>query len=208
MDLGYWGRRQGGRWAGYHKLVVNARHPTAYFNRRALPSCRASELRVFPEPWRADGSAILLAGMGDKGAAAEGFLPEAWERETIAELRRFTKRPIIYRPKPSWKKAAPIAGVSYSPRTEELSAVLRRCWAVVTHHSNVAVDGLVAGVPAFTWGGVAEPMALRRLDLIEEPLRPEGRWEWISNIAWTQWSVTEIALGDPWRHLKAEGLLP
>lgn len=207
VDLGYWGRRQGGRWTGFHKLVVNARHPTAYFQRERHPGDRAAALGVAPAPWRSDGDAILLAGMGDKGAGAEGFLPEAWERETIAQLRRYTKRRIIYRPKPSWKKAKPIEGVGFSPRTEDVERVLARAWAVVTHHSNVAVDGLVAGVPAFSYGGVAEPLALRDLSRIEDPLRPDGREQWIADLAYTQWSVAEIASGAPWRHLRREGLL-
>lgn len=208
VDLGYWERRQGGRWTGYHKVVVNHRHPVSYFMRRPLPAWRAEAVGVKVQPWRRAGGHILLAGMGDKGAGAEGFKPEGWERETIAELRRYTKRQIVYRPKPSWKQARPILGASYSPREQPVEQVLANAWAVVTHHSNVAVDGLVAGVPAFTWGGVALPMALSRLDRIEDPLLPEGREQWAANIAWQQWSVREIAEGLPWRFLKAEGLLP
>jgi hypothetical protein len=207
IDLGYWGRRQGGRWSGYHKISVNARHPTDYFQRRRHDASRAKALGVVPQPWRR-GQHILLAGMGDKGARAEGFEPEAWERKAIEVLREFTQRPIIYRPKPSWKRARPLPGVGFSPRTEEVETVLRNCHAVVTHHSNVAVDGIVAGVPAFAWAGVATRMGSQDLAHIENPPRPEGREQWIADIAWCQWSIAEMAEGLPWRHLKSEGLIP
>lgn len=207
VDLGYWGRRQGGRWAGYHKISVNARHPTAYFQARKHDNRRAQLLGVVPQAWK-KGNHILLAGMGDKGARAEGFEPEMWERETIAEIRKHTHRQIIYRPKPSWKRARPIPSVGFSPRTQDVAEVLNGAHCVVTHHSNVAVDGLVGGTPAFCWHGVASLLSSQDLSQIESPLYPEGREQFVADLAWTQWSIAEMAKGLPWRHLKDEGLIP
>jgi len=204
VDLGYWGRRAGGRWTGYHKLVVNERHPTAYFQRLPHGPERAAEVGVKVQPWRTGGGHILLAGMGDKGARAEGYEPERWERETIAELRKYTSRHIVYRPKPSWKGARLISGVGYSSPKEELD--LSNCCAVVTHHSNVAVDGLVFGIPAFVWRGVGVPMGLQDLSRIDDPIRPEGREQWVSDIAHCQYSIDEMRRGIAWRYLRDEGL--
>lgn len=208
VDLGYWGRREGGRWSGYHKVVVNSRHPSAYFQARRHERSRIEHLGVQVRPWRRGGGYILLAGMGDKGALAEGYQPEQWERWAIEEIRKVTDRPIMYRPKPSWKRAKPIAGVGFSHRDEKIEAVLKRAHSVVTHHSNVAVDGLVAGIPAFCWSGVAAGLSLQELSQIERRHTPDGREQWIADIAWTQWSIAEMAQGLPWRHLKGEGLVP
>lgn len=213
VDLGYWGRREGGRWAGFHKVTLNGRHPTSYFQVRKHPPDRLARFHVEPKPWRAAGSHILLAGMGDKGAWAEGFRPEEWERAALTELRKFTDRPIVYRPKPSWKTAKPIAGTLYSPHNRPVEADLAGCWAVVTHHSNVAVDALVAGVPTFCWGGVAEPLSSKNLAEIERPYYPgresgeNDRAQWMADIAYTQWNIAEMRQGLPWRHLKAERLI-
>lgn len=214
VDLGYWGRREGGRWAGFHKIVMNGRHPTSYFRSVKHPHDRIGRFHVGPKPWRENGSHILLAGMGDKGAWAEGYRPEEWERWAIAELRKYTDRPIVYRPKPSWKTAKPIAGTLYSPRDRDVQQDLADCWAVVTHHSNVAVDAIVAGVPAFCWAGVAEPLSLQDLSQIERPYCPgrgageeNDRAQWMADIAYTQWSIAEMRQGLPWRHLKAERLI-
>lgn len=208
VDLGYWGRREGGRWTGYHKISVNARHPNAYFRAIPHPPDRLKRFHVEPKPWTTTGRHILLAGMGDKGAWAEGFKPEEWERWAISEIRKVSKRQIVYRPKPSWKTAKPIAGTIYSPRERDVEQELRECWAVVTHHSNVAVEAVLAGIPAFCWGGVALEMSLQDLSRIEAPFHPEGRAQWAADIAYTQWSIAEMRTGAPWRHLKAEGLIP
>lgn len=207
IDLGYWVRRKHIRWDGYHKFSVNNRHPTAYFRNREYDPARALALGVRIEPW-GSGKRILIAGMSDRGAVAEGFAPEEWERQAIAAVRQHTDRPITYRPKPSWDKATPIAGVGFSSRQKTLDMALKDCHAVVTHHSNVAVDGLIKGIPAFCWHGVAAPMGSQDLSKIEEPMCPEDREEWAAAVAWTQFDLAEMREGLPWRHLKDEGVLP
>lgn len=208
VDLGYWGRVAGGRWSGYHKLSVNSRHPTEYFQARPKDNSRAAALRISPGPWRSGGRYILLAGMGDKAAEAEGMAPESWERSAIAEIRKYSDRPIVYRPKPSWKTARPIDGAEYSPPTQDVTRVIRAAHAVVTHHSNVAVDGIVAGIPAFCWDGVAKPLSSQDISKIETPRRPEGRVQWVRDIAWVQWNILEMRRGRAWKYLKDEGLVP
>jgi hypothetical protein len=211
VDLGYWGRREGGRWTGYHKISVNSRHPNAYFRAIAHPADRLARFKLTPKAWRTPSSSahILLAGMGDKGARAEGYDPNQWEREAVEVLRQHTTRPILYRPKPSWKTAKPIAGTNYSaPHARELELDLRGCWAVVTHHSNVAVDALVEGIPSFCWAGVAREMSSQDLAQIETPFYPSDREQWLADIAYTQWSIAEMRSGAAWRHLKKENLVP
>jgi hypothetical protein len=209
VDLGYWGRREGGRFDGYHKVSVNNRHPTAYFRRPQHDRRRIAHFRDFlAQPWSMGGDHILLAGMGDKGALAEGFHPEEWERQAVEIIRAHTDRRIVYRPKPSWKKAKPLPGCEYvdsKSRVVELDLV--NCHAIVTHHSNVAVDGLVAGIPAFCVGGVAAPFSSPRLERIERPEFPDGRDAWMADIAYTQWTPVEMAAGLCWAHLREEGLV-
>lgn len=77
----------------------------------------------------------------------------------------------------------------------------------MTHHSNVAVDGLVAGVPCFVWGGVASTMGLQELAAIEAPWLPEGREQWVNDITYCQWSIAEMSAGVPWRYMRSRGLV-
>lgn len=211
IDLGYWGRREGGRLTGYHKISVGDRHPTAYFQKRKHDNSRAAHFGLAPEPWRR-GGAILLCGMGPKAAEAEGFEPTQWERWAVAELRKHTDRPIIYRPKPNWPTARRLEGTEWGAvaKDGEIKDALDGVWAVVSHHSNANVEALQLGVPSFTLGGVALPLSEARFSLIEAPRLPSDavRAQWLADVAWTQWSVAEMAEGSPWAHLKEEGLVP
>lgn len=209
VDLGYWGRTEGGKLYGYHKVAVNSRHPTAYFQNRPKASDRFSRHGVPILPWRTRGSHIVVAGMGAKAAAFEGFKPNQWEEAAVRVLRQHTDRPILYRPKPSWRAAVPIEGTIFDHSgNEQLEGALKDCHAVVSHHSNVCVDAILAGLPAFCWHGVASPLSLKDLSLIETPLYPEDREQWAWDIAYTQWRPTEMATGECLAYLKEEGLIP
>lgn len=213
VDLGYWCRRLAGRFDGYHKVVVSGRHPTRYFQSVRHDDARRLHLErrnidLTPRPWH-KGDAVLVAGMGDKAATYEGYAPGQWEEATIARLRTITDRPVVYRPKPSWATARPIEGSIYSPRDEPLDAVLARCHIVVTHHSNVAVDAILAGVPVYAEDGVARPMGIADLIAVGHPCYPTDheRRQFVDDLTYTQWSVAEIADGLAWRHLTEEGLI-
>lgn len=209
IDLGYWGRRKRTRWDGYHKLVLNDRHPTAYFQRRKHAPDRFAQFGIRIQKWRREmpGAHILVAGMSAKAAAAEGLAPEQWERETIAALGELTSRPIIYRPKPNWPDSRPIPGSIWGGRNDPLEAQLRNCHAVVAHHSNIAVDALMAGVPCICPGGVASVLSGHDLTQIESPPMPGGRKQWAADLAYTQWSKEEMESGAAFRYLLDEELI-
>lgn len=203
LDLAYWGR------GTHYKVSVNSRHPTAYFQNWVHSDKRRKELGVNIKDFHRSGKHILLAGMGAKAAWAEKLEPvESWERDAVRKLRCFTDRVIYYRPKPSWRNAKPIEGTFFSSQDSNLKTVLNNnCHAVVAHHSNVAVEGLIMGVPAFVWCGVAEPLSSKALDLIEQPFYPSDVEQWANDVAYCQWSIPEMKDGTVWRHLAAEGLL-
>lgn len=208
-DLGYW-RREG--FTGHHKLSINSRHPTDYFQRQKHPRDRFRKLNVPIKPWRSntDGD-IIVAGMSGKGANAEGLEPEQWERWAVEELRKHTKRRVVYRPKPNWHGSGEIAGAGLQrghPQGDDVYSVLLRTYAVVAHHSNVAVDALLEGVPVYVVDGIARVLGQRDLAKIEQPIRPEGREQWAYDAAYTQWNIDEMASGQAWRHLKEERLVP
>lgn len=210
VDLGYWGRHLGGRFAGFHKLALNARHPTAYFQKSKHHGSRFNQFNVRVRRWKERrGDSILLAGMSDKAAEAEGFRPEQWETEIVAKLRYYTDREIIYRPKPNWDGAKGVPGTRMvRGRDGDVETVLAQCHAVVTHHSNVAIDALLYGVPVFCWDGIATApgKACSDLSLIENPPEALDREQWASDAAWTQWNVSEMRKGSAWKYLRDEVL--
>ena len=149
--------------------------------------------------------------MSDKSARVNSYRAEEYERKVIQKLKSITDRPIIYRPKPSWGGARPIDGVIYSSPAQKLSEVLPKCWAVVTHHSNVAIDALVSGVPVFVGDKDCAAGQLAKVDLneIENPYYPsqEERLKLLNNLAFCQWMPVEMRRGLPWRYFKEIGVL-
>jgi len=206
IDLGYWGRRKASRYDGYHKLAVNSRHPTAYFQNIAHGPERFLPFRVPIMPWRKSGRHIIIAGMSAKAAAAEGLRPEQWEREMVEALRQHTDRPIIYRPKPNWDGARLIPGTQMQ-RGVSIGDALKNCHALVSHHSNVAIDALLAGVPCICPGGVASVLSGNNIRQIERLPMLDGREQWAADIGYTQYSVDEMAEGRALRYLLDEGLI-
>ncbi len=207
VDLGYWNRKPArDRFGGYHKVSVNALHPTAYL-RAGHPDDRLRRVGVRLKPWRERGDRIIVAGMSDRSAALHGFAPEAWERHAVAALMRHTDRPIFYRPKPSWDGARPISGTVFLRGGTDIRGHLHNCWALVTHHSNAAVDALAAGIPVYCDDGAASLLSMPSLDTIDDPPLPDGRDQFLADLAYCQWSVAELASGACWDYLAGEGLV-
>lgn len=203
LDAGYWVR------STHYKVSVNARHPTAYF-KRARPPDRRVRFGVDVKPNKYNGEHILVAAMSPKSAWAEKVGTwGVYEHELMKVLQELTDRPIILRIKgtvPPPRMFIP-PNVTLSFMGQPLHEVMQAAWAVVTHHSNVAVDGLVSGVPAFAYEGVAAPVGTFDLGKIETPVYCEDRAQWANDVAYCQWSIQEMKSGRVWRHLKEEGLV-
>lgn len=204
-DLGYWSRKRArSDYGGYHKVVLDGRHATSYF-RRNRPGDRLEGAPLIG-PWQQGGRHIVLAGLSAKGAVASGMRPLAWEYQTIAALRKLTDRPIIYRPKPSWRDARPIEKTIFSPGEQLIEEVLRGAHMLVTLHSNAALDALAAGVPVHAVEGLASVMSTP-LENVENPLRPNDRQQFFADVSYCHWVRTEIASGMVFDQFRADGLL-
>jgi hypothetical protein len=211
LDLGYFGRTEGGTFAGYHKFARNARHPDAYFQRRKHPNDRIDHFNLKFKANRRKGRHILIAGASNKQAFVDGVPYQTWERSMITEIRKHTDRPIYYRPKPGDGKARPIEGTEYAQRGS-LQHFLTNCHAVVTHHSNMCIDAILEGVPCFSEIGVgcAVGYNTRDIHLIETPFYPHHDHirQWLADVAYQQWNVAEMKNGDAIEYLRQEGLFP
>ena len=123
------------------------------------------------------------------GAIAQffGILGSDWLATVVAEIQRFTDRPIVIRTKDQ----------ALGP----LSETLRDAWAVVAFNSNVAVEAIAAGVPCFALGpSAATLMSPGPLSEIERPRYP-SREQWLHTLAYKQWTLAEIGRGEHWEHL-------
>ena len=209
IDLGYWKRRLRSRYDGYHKVIVNGRHPTDYFQQKKHNHNRLKDLNLDIKPWRKNGNHILVAAMSDKAARAEGLAHTIWERDIINQIKRKTDIPILFRPKPNCMRTRAVQGTTYD-KGVDLSVRLDSAHAVVCRQSNVAVDAIVAGVPVYCEKGVGVSLSMGSIDQIADPPMPsdEDRMQFLADVSWTQFTTHEIGIGLPFNHLREEGLLP
>lgn len=194
-DLGYWQRDQ------YYRLAVGSWSPDGYV-RAGLPAARLEGLGVQVQPWKS-GSEIVVAGSSPKAAADHGLGYMAWERRAVKALTAKGLR-VVYRPKPGDPAAQPIEGAGYD--TRPLAEALEAAAGWVTHHSNSAIDALVAGVPVHCEIGAAAAFSVP-LEQIGQAPRLEGREQFLADVAWLQWNLDEMRRGDAWAHLKERGLV-
>jgi hypothetical protein len=208
IDLGYWGRREKGkaRQAEFHRFTVDKRHPFDKVMINPCPSDRIDRHVPRLEP-RRHGDFIILAGMSRKSAHSYDMGWLQWENHALQSIRKYTERPVVYRPKPEHRGTEGLDGTRYSPREERLEGLLAGAHCVVTHHSNVSCEAVVAGVPAIIDSGIGWPVCGHDISDIETPFFPDDglRRQWLNNVGYWQWNCMEMAKGEPWFWFKHNG---
>lgn len=200
FDMGYFNRRpagdKGGSREGHHRLAIDD-WDTSINMARDCPTDRWKALGIEVLPGRPPhANHILVAGMSAKAAGTHGFTGGQWERETRAHLETvWPSRAVIYRDKPRDLGAV-----------EPIETVLARTKLIITHHSNVAVDGLVAGVPCWAKKGIGRLASYADLDhaisLTGPQLTVEVRVKLLADVAYAQWTPEEMRSGAAWDHIK------
>jgi hypothetical protein len=157
---------------------------------------RWARLGIELKPWRAQGEHIVVnlqRGIGSRAMAS----PASWPQDIAARLKRATKRKVVVRVHNG--KPGNDPGV-----TAEMQALLRNAHACVTWSSSNGVRALLEGTPVFYdaphW--ICAPAAKHGIGEIESPLMDdERRQAALERMAWAQWTVGEIASGEPFRYL-------
>lgn len=153
---------------------------------------RLELLKADIQPWKESGTHIVVLpqrGVGLPGVA----MPKEWPGQITPKLKRISKSALVYvRPHP---------GVV--AESTPLEDDLKKAWCVVTWGSSAATKALILGVPVFyqfdRW--IAGPAAchnIEKISLEESPISFMGdREAMLQNLAWAQWTVDEVATGEP-----------
>lgn len=182
-DLAYWQRDT------KYRVSVDEMHPDKIVMYRDRENSKwTPELKDDGDP----NGPILLAGMGWKSARWYKELVGEWETKTARELQlEFPDKKIYFRPKPGNPlHCQSVEGLEneYRPIEEAIKGKS----LVVVRHSNVAIDGIIAGVPFRTVGGAAKAIE-------SMPFTPEIRQKFLTNLSWFQYSQEEMMLESTWR---------
>lgn len=197
---------QGHNLPEWWRMCVNATHPTEYLMRVNRPSDRRQRMRVAFAKRRAGHKIVILGSSGKFHLTHHLTEPTEWTRDLIGVIRDFSDRAIIYRPKPSWKYAVPIAGARFDHGSKTpVDSVLTDAWCAITYGSIASVDSILAGVPCIVLGNaVAAPISSHSPADIENPLWADlaQREQWLANLAYCHWRPAEIASGLAWKIIR------
>lgn len=208
LDKGYTRSKGKNGHTEFTRVSVNGGDPLAYMMEQKRPSTRWERLGIELKERQENGGHILLCCSSAKFHEFHGIKePTRWANQTVREIRDFSERTVIYRPKPSWRAAVPVEGALFTSGNTPIADALRGCHCVVTHGTTAAADAIFAGVPAMVFGNaIARPVAETRIQSIETPYwgSADKRLRWASAMAYCQWSMAELESGEAWAELKAE----
>lgn len=169
---------------------------------------RQETLEPRPTKKEDEGSYILFAGSSAKYHIFMGLEdPETYAKNVISELRKYTNRPIIYRPKPTWSGRKPIPQTIYMGDSDIKYHNLMNhdIHSVITHTSNAALEANFYGIPTLVLGdSIAKPVSSTELKDIENIYIPtlEEKESLGRSLSYFQYQMREVSTGLPWKKLK------
>ena len=195
------------------KVGLNGINRTAYFGDKDNDRNRANSLGLGCKPWRSNGNFILVCGQHDKSLQWQGMPPMSnWFLNTYDKIRKHTDRPIIFRPHPRCKLEHIERGLRHVTRQEprhvngtydSFDMGFNDIHCTISYSSNPGIHSVIEGVPAFvSTHSLAYDVAndIDFLHDIEKPLRPD-RQQWLNDIAWTEYTLTELQNSVPQKRL-------
>lgn len=209
LDKGYTREKGEGGHTLFSRLAIDSGSPVEYMMDTLWPDDRLKSLRLKLAPRRKhDGGHILYASSSQKYNDFFG-LGESSEVafRTLHRMGKLSNRQLIYRPKPSDRRAKPIGGIALSTNSQSMADALIGCHVLVTYGSTAAMDAVVAGVPAIVLGdAIAAPVAQRVAEVrehVEKPYWPDDvvRHQWTRAVSYQQYSQAEMRSGEAWRYV-------
>ncbi len=205
IDKGYARIRGGPLGTLYWRVSVNAFQPLEYFQKVRHSSARWDSLGVTIDGKRRSGQNILFAGSSQKFCTWQGLGDATkYAEKVLAGIGKYARRPIIYRPKPSWTDAVPVDSFGYSPPTEKFQVELANAHVLVTYGSNACFEALINGVPTIVLGdGVTRPLSDTSLEAVERPRYPSAKevHQLAYDLAYCQWTLEEMTSGETWQDI-------
>jgi len=199
LETGYVNRGDGP--FNHYALGWNGLNGRADFRNKGMPADRAGKLPVKLQPWKASGDYILVCGQVPWDASCDFIDYEQWLGFILGVCKSSTDKRIILRPHPKcglslveWKDRSTIRSIEED---------VKDAHCVVSFNSNSGVDAVIAGTPniVFDRGAMAYEVSHNK-DVIDfDKLPRPDRTQWFNNLAYAQWTSSEMRSGEAWNHI-------
>lgn len=189
----------------YYNVGFGGINGNADFKNERVRQDRWQALNIRAQPWRENPSgSIVVCGQVPWDTAVQDTNHAEWCRSTV---EYYSKRGVSvrFRPHPRvrdrWRRQYPGIPERLVSRAS-LADDIKDARMFVTWNSNAAVDAAIQGVPiiAMDKGSGAYSVASHSLDAYLDPYCPP-RYDWFAGLGYAQWTLEEMQLGLPWKHL-------
>ena len=180
---------------------------------------RATQLGLKLEPWQDNNKEfITIATQRPDSLQWVGMKSvETWLHHTITKVQKASKRPIVIRPHPrdnitNWSIVSHLHPEVYFDIPKSIGEhdhvnfkdILDRTHILINYCTSPAIEAVMRGIPVI----VGEPSMAwdmrTEIENIETPTKhkEQDRAIWFDKIVHTEWTVEEIAGGEPWQRLR------
>jgi hypothetical protein len=181
IDSGYTNFLEG-KQKKWHRLTRNHIHQLPTFQ---PPVDRLSMFKEFPKPWRTAGNEILIIEPGPFSAAIFHIDIPKWKNTVESELRKYTDRPIKFRPKIDKKNRKSL----YQELLNE------DYYCVLNINSNAATEAVWAGIPVITLDRhITNSISRSNISEINDLARPHLA-NWLCMLSYSQFTYDELING-------------
>lgn len=171
----------------------------------------SSDLGITMKDWRTTGNHILICTQRNGGWSMKGLSVIDWLEQTVADIKKYTDRPIIVRGHPGDKMAQHYLkskpGKYIVSRSPSIMEDLKGAWATITYNSSPGVASSIEGIPTFITDPLPEisqayDVGNYDLSKIENP-ELKDRQPWVEKIAMCHWKFEELENGRAWNHIRS-----
>lgn len=188
IDSGYTNFLEG-KHKVWHRLTKNHIHQTKNF---IPPTDRLGIFKEFPKQWRFDGEYILVIEPGPFSAAIFHVDMQTWKYEIEKEIRKYSDKPIKFRPKINKKIRKPL----YQELLNE------DYYCVININSNAATESIWAGVPVITLDKhITNSVSRNSISEINNLYRPHLA-NWLCMLSYSQFTYEELINGTAYDIIK------
>lgn len=180
------------------------------YNNHKMTSKRRTKLHITIHKNRLNKDGyILLCGQVPWDTQIQHIDYVDWIHNIVNEIKKYTKRNIIYRPHPKQMNKPEKAIISILGTTnsvnEKLEDDFKDAFVVVAFNSNSLLDALINGLPIFAFdnGTPVYDIANHDISQIETPQFPShiAKKQKLNDIAYMQWNKEELASGEAFKHI-------
>lgn len=190
----------------YARLGFDHVHRGGRFSATNVPTNRFAELNIAPKDWKSHGDVIVVASQLPGDYSLDGVDIDEWALDVAQWLSTRYSHPVVVRPHPvSTSEALIEACGRASIQISQLSLEkdIERAWRWVTYTSGSSIDAVLGGVPSVTLSrnNFSWEVSSHSIRDLEKPFTPD-RTAWLSRLAYSQWTLDEVASGIAWQHLR------